>query len=136
VTNLLQNYASTSKFPYVAKWNGNVAIDYEYENQSFGKPIAHLDYSFMSKRYFGISDLPNQNPLNESIASPGHGTVNARIGLADIAIRGATAEVDLWMDNITGQFYRVAGFDGGSLGVAGDVFSPPRTGGIDLKVKF
>jgi hypothetical protein len=90
----------------------------------------------MSKRYFGISNLPNQNPFNDAITSGSHGVLNARLGLAEIPIRGALAEVDLWMENIGNTFYRVAGFDGGSLGVAGDIFNPPRTFGADFKIKL
>lgn len=132
---VLTNYASTAKFPYLAKLTANLGIMYEVP-VSFGEFVGNLNYSYLSKRYFGISNIVGQSPANEFIASPAFGLLNGRISLADISVRHMKAEVSFWMDNITDKAYRQAGLDFGSLGFAGNVYGVPRTLGVDVKLKL
>jgi iron complex outermembrane receptor protein len=134
-TGLNQNYADMARFPYVARWNANAAIDYEMP-LSFATLRAHLDASGMSKRYFFISNLSNQSPLSNVIASNAWGALDARLSLANFTVRGITAELSLWVDNLTNKFYRLSGVDFGSAGFAGNVYNAPRTAGVEFNVKL
>jgi iron complex outermembrane receptor protein len=135
-TGVPRNYASQAKFPYVPKWNANAAIDYEFAKTSIGSLVAHVDYSFVSKRYFHASNLPDQAPFNETIAAPATGLFNGRLSLVDIRVADTNVEISAWVNNIANKHYRVAGIDFGTLGFAGNVYGVPRTIGIDLKLKM
>jgi iron complex outermembrane receptor protein len=76
--------------------------------------------------------------LNEFVASPAYGVFNARASLGDISVAGGRTkiEVAVWVDNIANKYYRISGIDFGSLGFGGNIFSPPRTFGVDLKLDF
>jgi iron complex outermembrane receptor protein len=128
---------SSGHFQYVSRWTTNLALQYTWEPTSFGTPSARLDWAWNSDRYFHVSEL--QNPFNDAISDPGHGTLNARITLADIPLKGsdATWELSVWGDNLTNEDYLVAGIEfGPSLGFAGDIYGMPRRFGVDARLKF
>jgi iron complex outermembrane receptor protein len=135
-TGLPQNYADQAKFPYVPKWNGSLDALYT-KDVGFGTASVNVNYTYVGKRRFHISNLANQSPLNEFIASPGFGMFNARASLGDIEVGSRVKmEVSLWVDNIANKEYRAAGIDFGSLGFGGNVFGPPRTYGVDLRFEY
>ena len=63
--------------------------------------------------------------------------INARLSINDIAIgeRGSL-RVSAWGKNLTDEEHREWGIDFGSLGYAGDVYSRPRTYGVDVVYNF
>jgi iron complex outermembrane receptor protein len=134
-TNLPQNYASTAHFPYVAKTSFNAGATYDIP-VSIGTVALHADYSYVSKRWFHPSNLPNLNPFNDQIASPAHGIFNSRAAIRDIEMGGSKLEVAFWVNNVFNKFYRVSGLDFGALGFAGNTYNPPRTFGVDLRAAF
>jgi iron complex outermembrane receptor protein len=128
---------SSGHFQYVSRWTTNLALQYTADPTSFGTPSARVDWAWNSDRYFHVSEL--QNPYNDAISDPGHGTLNARITLADIPLKGsnATWELSVWGDNLTNEDYIVAGIEfGPSLGFAGNIYGMPRRVGVDARLKF
>ena len=137
VTNLLENYASIARMPYVAKWTTHVGAQYEFAETAIGRPLARVDFSTQSRRFFHSTNLSNANPFNEQIVDPGRELLSARLVLADIPLGGrATAELQLYGENLLNDELVDSGIDFGTLGFAGLFYGPPRGFGLDLKIRY
>jgi iron complex outermembrane receptor protein len=138
-TGALQNYASSSHFPYVPNWTNHLAVQYEFPDVQIGSLLFRLDYSYQSPKYFGIIDLPAQNPFAELTKASPENLVGARLTLADVVIWGGKAnlETSFYGENLLNDHYVVQAIDfGSSLGFAVKQYGEPRTFGFDIKLKY
>lgn len=134
-TNQLSDIADTARFPNVAKFNSNVAAEYEFEPMSFGQIQARVSYAYRSHVYFYPNDAVN--PFQQAVDSPATNSVDARLALTDIPIGGtARAEIALTGENLLNEDQVLYGIDFGSLGFGGKFYSEPRRFGIEAKVSF
>jgi iron complex outermembrane receptor protein len=139
VTGLLTNYASSSHFSFVPNWTNHLGIQYEFPEMDFGILSMRADYSYQSEKYFGISDLPTQNPFTELTKAPPQNLVSARLTLSDVPLWGGNAnlEASVFGENLLDEHYIVQAIDfGPSIGFATKQYGIPRTFGFDLKVKY
>jgi len=136
---MLRNYASAAHVTFVPKWTNHVGVQYEFPDWEFGALILRADYSYQSPKYFGIIDLPTQNPFADQTQAPPQNLISARVTLADIPVWDgkATMEASVFGDNLLNDHYVVQAIDfGPSLGFATKQYGEPRTFGFDLKVKY
>jgi iron complex outermembrane receptor protein len=139
VTGILRNYASSAHIAFVPKWTNHLGVQYEFPGWDFGALILRADYSYESPKYFGIIDLPTQNPFADVTQAPPQNLISARVTLADVPIWGGKAmmETSLFGDNLLNDHYVVQAIDfGPSLGFAVKQYGEPRTFGFDIKVKY
>ena len=63
--------------------------------------------------------------------------VNGNVTLADIGMGGANANISLWSRNLLDEehIYRVSVANRGTIGDYAN-FNPPRTFGVELRLKF
>jgi iron complex outermembrane receptor protein len=134
-TNTIGDVADTARFPNVAKFNSNLALEYHFEPMSFGQLQARVSYSYRSHVYFYPND--EVNPYQHDVDSEATNTVDARIALTDIALGGrAKAEFAVTGDNLLNEDQVVYGIDFGSLGFGGKFYAEPRRFGVELKVSY
>jgi iron complex outermembrane receptor protein len=139
VTGSLRNYASSAHFAYVPNWTNHLGVQYEFPGWDFGALILRADYSYQSPKYFGIIDLPTQNPFTDQTQAPPQNLVSARLTLADVPVWGGKAmmETSVFGDNLLNDHYVVQAIDfGPSVGFAVKQYGAPRTFGFDIKVKY
>ena len=139
VTGLLRNYASSAHVTYVPTWTNHVGVQYEVPNWDLGSLILRVDYSYQSPKYFGIIDLPTQNPFADLTQAPPQNLVSARVTLADVPVWDGRAmlETSVFGDNLLDDHYVVQAIDfGPSLGFATKQYGVPRTFGFDIKIKY
>lgn len=134
-TNMISDIADTARFPNVAKFNSNVAAEYEFEPMSFGQIQGRVSYAYRSHVYFYPNDAVN--PFQRDVDSPATNSVDARLALTDIPIGGRVrAEIALTGENLLNEDQVLYGIDFGSLGFGGKFYSEPRRFGIEAKVSF
>lgn len=139
VTGLLRNYASSAHVTFVPNWTNHLGVQYEVPGWDLGVLILRADYSYQSPKYFGIIDLPTQNPFADVTQAPPQNLVSARITLADVPVWNGKAvlEASVFGDNLLNDHYVVQAIDfGPSLGLATKQYGEPRTFGFDVKVKY
>ena len=69
--------------------------------------------------------------------SPAVGLIDARVTLGSLKVYSMDGAVSLWCKNLADKEYRIGGVDfGPTLGLAFNVWAPPRTAGVDLSFKF
>ncbi|MDB5396921.1 MAG: ligand-gated channel protein [Rhodospirillales bacterium] len=139
VTGQLRNYASSAHFSFVPNWTDHLGVQYEFPEWDFGTLILRADYSYQSAKYFGIINLPTQNPFTDLTKAPSQNLVSARLTLADVPIWGGKAnlETSVFGENLLDEHYIVQSIDfGPSLGFATKQYGVPRTFGFDIKVKY
>ncbi len=139
MTGRLRNYASSANVTFVPAWTNHVGVQYEVPDWDLGSLILRADYSYQSPKYFGIIDLPTQNPFAARTERRPQNLISARITLADIPVWDgkATMEASVFGDNLLNDHYVVQAIDfGPSLGFATKQYGVPRTFGFDIKVKY
>jgi len=139
VTGNLRNYASAAHVAYVPKWTNHLGVQYEFPEWEIGSLILRADYSYQSPKYFGIIDLPTQNPFTDQTEAPPQNLISARITLADVPVWGGKAmmETSVFGDNLLNDHYVVQAIDfGPAVGFAVKQYGAPRTFGFDVKVKY
>ncbi len=120
-------------------WTNHLGVQYEFPGWDFGALILRADYSYQSPKYFGIIDLPTQNPFAARTQAPPQNLISARATLADVPVWDGSAmlEASVFGDNLLDQHYVVQAIDfGPSLGFATKQYGEPRTFGFDIKVKY
>jgi iron complex outermembrane receptor protein len=134
-TNTVSDIASTARFPNVAKFNSNLAVDYVFEPMAIGTLSARVSYAYRSHVYFYPNDAVN--PFQQQVDSPATNTVDARIALSDIALGSAAkGELSLVGENLLNEDQVLYGIDFGSLGFGGKFYSEPRRVSVEFKISF
>ena len=134
--NTVSDIASTARFPAVAKFNSNVAAEYDFEPGPYGQVQARLSYSYRSHVYFYPNDLVN--PFQKQVDSPATNNVDARLALTDIPIGSGRAkgEVSVIGENLLNEDQVVYGIDFGGLGFGGKFYSEPRRVSVEFKLTY
>ncbi|AHE55095.1 TonB-dependent receptor [Sphingomonas sanxanigenens] len=134
-TNEITDVADTARFPNVAKFNSNVAVEYVFPPMDVGSLSARASYSYRSHVYFYPND--EVNPFQQDVDSPATNTVDARIALSDIPIGGrAKAEIAVLGENLLNEDQVLYGIDFGSLGFGGKFYSEPRRFFVEFKLSY
>jgi iron complex outermembrane recepter protein len=134
-TNTITDIADTARFPNVAKFNSNVAAEYDFPAMSYGQLSARISYAYRSHVYFYPNDAVN--PFQKLVDSPATNNVEARIALADVPIGGrAKGEIAVVGENLLNEDQVVYGIDFGGLGFAGKFFGEPRKVGVEFKITY
>ncbi|MBV6416419.1 MAG: Vitamin B12 transporter BtuB [Steroidobacteraceae bacterium] len=135
VTNQIIDVSSQGKFSDVARETVHVGVEYGFQPFSVGRASARLDWSKRSRRYFGPG-LFVTTYMNETL-DPGTENLHARLALADMPLgSNGSWDVGLWGDNLTDHNNVGYGISFGGLGFGGVMYSPPRSYGIDVKLRF
>ncbi|MDT0577126.1 TonB-dependent receptor [Croceicoccus sp. F390] len=135
VTDVVINVADEARFANVNKWNWTAGAQYAFAPFEFGELLAQMNYSYRSEIIF--HPLDRINIFNKEVASPGHGTLSARLTLSDIAVGDrTTADVSLWGENLADNDSIIYGIDFGGLGFGGAYFAEPRSFGIDVRLHY
>lgn len=133
--NQVIDVADEARFSNVPKINWNAAIQYEFPAFDFGQLTARVNYSYRSKMYF--FPLDRVNIFNKEIASPGQGTLSARLSLSEVALGDrAKMDVSVWGENLANNDKLAYGIDFGGLGFGGAYFAEPRSVGVDVKFSY
>ncbi|WP_157215496.1 TonB-dependent receptor [Flavisphingomonas formosensis] len=134
-TNMVTDIASSARFPAVAKFNSNVAAEYDFEPMSFGQLSARVSYAYRSHVYFYPNDAVN--PFQKQVASPATNNVDARIALSDMPVGNrAKAEIAVLGENLLNEDQVVYGIDFGGLGFGGKFYSEPRRFMVEFKLTY
>ncbi len=106
--------------------------------------LGHLDANYADAQYSFQSEFADVSPtgrLIQNVSALGDKSfiVNGNLALADIGMAdgGATATVSLWARNLLDEtyVYRISVANRGTIGDYGNL-NPPRTFGMELKVKY
>ncbi|WP_082825923.1 TonB-dependent receptor [Croceicoccus estronivorus] len=135
VQDVVIDVADEARFSNVPKLNWNASIQYVFPAFDFGELSTQVNYSYRSKMYF--FPLDRVNTFNKEVASPGQGTLSARIALSNVALgdRGSM-EVSVWGENLANNDKLAYGIDFGGLGFGGAYFAEPRSFGVDVKFNY
>nr|WP_295107307.1 TonB-dependent receptor [uncultured Caulobacter sp.] len=104
---------------------------------------AHLDANYADAQYSFQTEFADVSPtgsLTQNVAVKGDSSfiVNGNLTLADIAMGDAgSASLSLWSRNLLNEshIYRISAANRGTIGDYAN-FNPPRTYGIELRVKY
>ena len=116
-------------------------IDYE---MPVGKLTlrSHLDANYADAQYAFQAEFADVSPtavLTQQVAAKTDSSfiVNANVTLADITMGGASASLSLWSRNLLDEshIYRISAANRGTIGDYAN-FNPPRTFGVELRVKY
>ena len=105
-------------------WSGSI----DYERPLMGATLkAHIDANWAEAQFTSTSDPTlSDEPF----------TVNARLAIADIAVRDdANLEIAVWSRNLTDNDYVFLRNTSSALGQFG-IYNEPRTFGVEARVKF
>lgn len=133
-TDTLVDVKDSAVFPGSAATTWTAAFDYTWPSMGIGELSAHVEYNYRGKTYFHPTTVGT--PLNEEIASPSRGLLDARLTLSKIEFGMGEASVALWGKNMLDKKYRTYGIDFGGLGFAGNTYGEPASAGIDFNFKF
>lgn len=120
------------------KHAGSVAADYESPSFGFGKLVFHADYEFSSKYWTTPGGLLIAS-LGPTYSRPTTRTnsLNGRVAIDDIGLGGAKAQVAVFAKNLLQDTHYVYGFDGAASGGGFmEVLTPPRTFGVELRIRY
>jgi iron complex outermembrane receptor protein len=118
-------------------------VDFETPAGSMNFRI-HLDANYASGQYAFQTEFADVSPTASLVQNVARKTdpsfiVNANVTLADIGMgaEGATASLSLWSRNLLDEshIYRVSVANRGTIGDYAN-FNPPRTFGVELRLKF
>ncbi len=119
-------------------------------NIDFSTPLggltfrAHLDANYASKQYAFQSEFADISPTavstqNVAVKTDSSLVFNGTVGLADIGMGSgdSTANISLWGRNLLDEthVYRISAANRGTIGDYGNL-NPPRTFGVELRVKY
>jgi iron complex outermembrane receptor protein len=134
-TNTVTDIADAARFPNVAKFNSNLAAEYDFDIANVGQFQARVSYSYRSHVYFYPNDAVN--PYQHQVDSQATNTVDARLALTDIALGSrAHAEIALNGENLLNENQVLYGIDFGSLGFGGKFYSEPRRVSLEFKLTY
>ncbi|WP_176594482.1 TonB-dependent receptor [Sphingobium sp. EM0848] len=135
VTNMVIDVAHEARFSNVPKWNWNAGAQYSFPSFGFGELSAQVNYSYRSKMYF--FPLDRVNIFNKDVASPGQGTLSARLTLSNVELgTRSKMEISAWGENLANNDKLAYGIDFGGLGFGGAYFAEPRSFGVDVKLTY
>jgi iron complex outermembrane receptor protein len=123
--------ASNRLAPYAPKHSVNVNVDGQLADTKYGRLHLITDYTYVSKTYL--------YPVNKSLTAPNAGgsyvasldglpalpNLNMRLALSDIPIGTGTAEISLFVKNVTDVKKQIQGIDFGMFRTAN--WNEPRT---------
>jgi iron complex outermembrane receptor protein len=116
-------------------------VDFETPAGSMNFRI-HLDANYASGQYAFQTEFADVSPtasLTQNVARKTDPSfiVNGNVTLADIGMGGAMANISLWSRNLLDEehIYRVSVANRGTIGDYAN-FNPPRTFGVELRLKF
>jgi iron complex outermembrane receptor protein len=104
----------------------------------------HLDANYADAQYAFQTEFADVSPTgtlvqNVAVKTDASFIVNASVTLADISMGsgGATAALSLWSRNLLDEshIYRISAANRGTIGDYAN-FNPPRTYGLELRMKF
>ena len=123
--------------PYVSKWTGRVAAQYDAPEFSNGSRISATisgsyksAYRLVTQPYVPTAVNPT---INDSNMRPGYWLVDGRIGLVDLPIGGTKASLSAFGANLTNTHY--VSFGAPVLFLSGS-FERGRTYGVELGFDF
>ena len=106
---------------------------------------AHLDANYADAQYSFQTEYADVSPTGKLVQNVAAKTdssfiVNGSVALADIGMAGgggATASLSIWVRNIFDEahIYRISAANRGTIGDYAN-FNPPRTFGLELRVKY
>jgi iron complex outermembrane receptor protein len=105
---------------------------------------AHLDANYADAQYAFQTEFADVSPTgsltrNVAVKTDSSFIVNGSVTLADISIGGgdAAASLSLWSRNLLDEshIYRISAANRGTIGDYAN-FNPPRTFGVELRVKY
>jgi iron complex outermembrane receptor protein len=104
---------------------------------------SHLDANYADKQYAFQTEFADVSPTaklvqNVAVKTDSSFIVNGNLALADIKMGGnATGNLSLWVRNLLDEshIYRISAANRGTIGDYGN-FNPPRTYGVELRVKY
>ena len=118
-------------------------IDYEMPLGAFTLRT-HLDANYADAQYAFQTEFADVSPTgklvqNVAVKTDSSFIMNGNVALADINMAGggATASVSLWIRNLLDEshIYRISAANRGTIGDYAN-FNPPRTYGVELRVKY
>jgi len=119
----------------VAKFNSNIAAEYDFDPMSIGQLSARISYAYRSHVYFYPNDLVN--PFQKQVDSPATNNVDARIALSDIPVAThLKGEVAVVGENLLNEDQVVYGIDFSGLGFGGKFYSEPRRVMVEFKLTY
>ena len=129
---------------YTPKNAASGNIDYETPLGDMNLHL-HLDAAYAGRQYAFQSEFADVSPTGTSVQNVAVKTgssfvVNGSLALADIRMgsgAGTTATVSLWGRNLLDEshIYRISAANRGTIGDYAN-FNPPRTYGVELRVKY
>ena len=104
---------------------------------------AHFDANYADEQYAFQTEFANVSPTGNLIQNVAAKTdssfiMNANLALADINVgRGAAAQLSFWVRNLADEehIYRISAANRGTIGDYAN-FNPPRTFGVELRLKY
>ncbi len=104
---------------------------------------SHLDANYADAQYAFQTEFADVSPTgklvqNVAVKTDSSFIVNGSVALADISMGGAaTANLSLWIRNLLDEshIYRISAANRGTIGDYAN-FNPPRTYGVELRVKY
>jgi len=135
------NVANNRAFPHAPKNTFNANIDGLLGDLGFGRLRLLADYTYVSKIYYYPYQLVEVNPTQQVASNTlvaGLGLANAKLLLSDIRAGSGTAEISLWVKNLTDKAYKQNVIDFGpgfgNLHIAN--FGTPRTYGAQVVFRW
>jgi iron complex outermembrane receptor protein len=103
---------------------------------------AHLDANYADPQYSFQAEFADVSPTASvtkqvAVKTGSSFIVNGNIALADIGVGGVSSTLSLWSRNLLDEthIYRISAANRGTIGDYAN-FNPPRTFGIELRVKY
>jgi iron complex outermembrane receptor protein len=104
--------------------------------------VGHIDANYADKQYafqaeFANISLTSTSNTQIAVKTDSSFIVNANLALADIPMGSGTGSVSLWSRNLLDEshIYRISAANRGTIGDYAN-FNPPRTFGIEMRLKY
>ena len=104
--------------------------------------IGHVDANYADKQYAFQAEFADVSPTASvtkqvAVKTDSSFIVNANLALADITMGSGTGSVSLWSRNLLDEshIYRISAANRGTIGDYAN-FNPPRTFGVELRIKY
>lgn len=123
---------SNSPFAYQPKYQFSLGAQYNIPvDESIGTITPSVQYSYKSSAYYGTNTI--QSAPTSFLKA--YGLLNARLSWNNIF--GRPIDASIFADNLTNELAEIHGNDLlNSLGFAAVSYGPPRTYGVQLRVRF
>jgi iron complex outermembrane receptor protein len=135
------NVASNRAFPHTPKTTAAAGVDWRVIEGNWGRLNISGDINYVSSYYTFPYALvtPNASAQNaNNTKSKGRTIVNLRAAVAEVPLGGSTAEIALWVKNLTKEKdpSNFIDFGPGFGGLTVGYFPDPQTYGLTVGVKF